>query len=69
MIDTFLPQSSMTNSVQGITWRLAFGVVDPTQPEGEYLLCINIQILLSGGHIMSTNPLHAFCNIAFSGLP
>ena len=26
--------SSMTNSVQGITWRLGFGIFDPTQPEG-----------------------------------
>lgn len=25
---------SLTNSVQGITWRLGFGVTDPAQPEG-----------------------------------
>jgi hypothetical protein len=25
---------SQTNSVQGITWRLGFGIDDPTQPEG-----------------------------------
>ena len=24
---------SVTNSVQGITWRLGFGIDDPTQPE------------------------------------
>lgn len=28
-------ENSLTNSIQGITWRLAFGVNDPTQPEGK----------------------------------
>ncbi|TDL26162.1 hypothetical protein BD410DRAFT_716722 [Rickenella mellea] len=27
------PPDLLTNSVQGLTWRLAFGVQDPTQPE------------------------------------
>ena len=25
---------SKTNSIQGITWRLGYGIQDPTQPEG-----------------------------------
>lgn len=38
---------SLTNSVQGITWRLGFGVDDPTQPEGastspHYLLRVSV---------------------------
>ncbi|TCD64095.1 hypothetical protein EIP91_004537 [Steccherinum ochraceum] len=31
--NSLAPPDFMTNSVQGITWRLGFGVVDPTQPE------------------------------------
>ncbi|KAL1948805.1 hypothetical protein VTO73DRAFT_10611 [Trametes versicolor] len=31
--NTLAPPDFVTNSVQGITWRLGFGVDDPTQPE------------------------------------
>ncbi|KJA21567.1 hypothetical protein HYPSUDRAFT_55453 [Hypholoma sublateritium FD-334 SS-4] len=31
--NTLAPPDLLVNGVQGITWRLAFGVVDPTQPE------------------------------------
>ncbi|KAK7685580.1 hypothetical protein QCA50_011447 [Cerrena zonata] len=31
--NTLAPPDFLTNSVQGITWRLGFGVNDPTQPE------------------------------------
>ncbi|KAI0700773.1 hypothetical protein BC835DRAFT_1265868 [Cytidiella melzeri] len=31
--NTLAPPDFMTNSVQGITWRLGFGIQDPTQPE------------------------------------
>jgi len=31
--NTLAPPDLVVNGVQGITWRLAFGVVDPTQPE------------------------------------
>ena len=30
---TLAPPDFLTNSVQGITWRLGFGIDDPTQPE------------------------------------
>jgi hypothetical protein len=26
---------SLVNAVQGIAWRLGFGIEDPTQPEGK----------------------------------
>jgi hypothetical protein len=31
--DSLAPPDFITNSVQGITWRLGFGVYDKTQPE------------------------------------
>ncbi|KLO14415.1 hypothetical protein SCHPADRAFT_872766 [Schizopora paradoxa] len=31
--NSLAPPDFMTNSVQGITWRLGFGIEDPTQPE------------------------------------
>ena len=33
--NSLAPPDFTTNSVQGITWRLGFGIFDPTQPEGE----------------------------------
>ncbi|PSS35389.1 hypothetical protein PHLCEN_2v1662 [Hermanssonia centrifuga] len=31
--NSLAPPDFKTNSVQGITWRLGFGIQDPTQPE------------------------------------
>ncbi|THH30886.1 hypothetical protein EUX98_g3273 [Antrodiella citrinella] len=42
--NTLAPPDFLTNSVQGITWRLGFGVVDPTQPEGKFSLANPIVI-------------------------
>jgi hypothetical protein len=40
------PLHSLTNSIQGITWRLGFGIQDTANPEGE-LLALSVTYHLS----------------------
>ena len=35
---TLAPPDFLTNSVQGITWRLGFGIDSPEEPEGAYVI-------------------------------
>lgn len=55
----------LVNGVQGITWRLGFGVVDSTQPEG-MLNLINGAVfhpLLMSNHFTEWQPRPATLNL------
>jgi hypothetical protein len=38
-LTTIWKHHSLTNSIQGITWRLGYGINDPTEPEGTLVVC------------------------------
>ena len=37
--DTLAPPDFLTNSIQGVTWRLGFGIDNPNEPEG---VCLRV---------------------------
>ncbi|EJC99199.1 uncharacterized protein FOMMEDRAFT_148756 [Fomitiporia mediterranea MF3/22] len=64
--NSLAPPDFLTNSVQGITWRLGFGIVDPTQPEEWQDRTANVNFPLTAETV--NNPMALWKAIAASVL-
>ncbi|KAJ4490168.1 hypothetical protein J3R30DRAFT_3419502 [Lentinula aciculospora] len=59
--NTLAPPDLLVNGVQGITWRLGFGIQDPTQPEEWQLHLATLNLLLTPDLV--NNPVAIWTNI------